>query len=136
MPHQICTRIDPISLNQNQHKISVIAQIKQLSSYQISINNLFMKNIITGLLTQMQPTEPVRIIPSLVVFRFSSCIITFSQTSGSTVCTISEVISSRRKKLQFCEISFFISRQLHSLLLLNGLDLSFRLQNSHFCTLQ
>lgn len=33
MPRQVCTRINPISLNQNLHKISVIAQIKKLSSY-------------------------------------------------------------------------------------------------------
>jgi hypothetical protein len=45
----------------------------------------------------MSVTKPVRIIPSTVVFRFSKCVITLSQTSSSTGCTESEVISAKRR---------------------------------------
>jgi hypothetical protein len=40
MPHQVCTRIDPVSLSENQNELSIISQIKILVSYLIDVTDL------------------------------------------------------------------------------------------------
>jgi hypothetical protein len=44
MPHQVCTRIDAVSLSQNQNEVSIIAQSRNSSLCQKGVAVLFNKN--------------------------------------------------------------------------------------------
>lgn len=81
----------------------------------------------------MSATMPGGIVPVVVVFRLSKCVITCTSVWLHWIYLIwSDFIKGRI----LCKISVFHSSSPESQLLLKGLDLFFGLQNSQFCALR
>jgi hypothetical protein len=78
MPQQVCTRIDPVSLIQNQNEVSEYCTNQKARLFPDSYHKFDEEKRYGSSVPQMSAADPVGIIYSMVIFPFYNCVITLS----------------------------------------------------------